>query len=77
MSRRFGVSGDARAVDASALGAIMAALKGGFTAITPKEGAPAAFEPAAGPKHFKPADPSANPTEGWNPFDASAPSCDR
>lgn len=29
-----------------------------------------AAEPAhpAGPKHFRPADPDANPTEGWDPF---------
>ncbi|MBC9034480.1 flagellar biosynthesis protein FliH [Sphingomonas sp. JC676] len=28
-------------------------------------------EPAS-PRHFAPADPTANPTEGWNPFDAGA-----
>jgi len=28
-------------------------------------------EPAA-PRHFSPADPSANPTEGWDPFEAAA-----
>jgi len=27
---------------------------------------------AAQPKHFAPADPDANPTEGWDPFDATA-----
>ncbi|MCW3846921.1 flagellar assembly protein FliH [Sphingomonas sp. LB-2] len=25
------------------------------------------------PRHFSPADPGANPTEGWNPFDAELP----
>ena len=28
-------------------------------------------EPEAGPKHFTPADPEADPTEGWDPFDAA------
>ncbi|MGN5374997.1 FliH/SctL family protein [Sphingomonas hankookensis] len=27
-----------------------------------------ATDPASGPKHFRPADPEANPTEGWDPF---------
>lgn len=27
---------------------------------------------AAGPKHFRPADPDHNPTEGWDPFAANA-----
>jgi flagellar assembly protein FliH len=31
-------------------------------------------EPEAGPKHFEPADRDADPTEGWDPFDASQPS---
>jgi flagellar assembly protein FliH len=29
-------------------------------------------EAAVEPRHFSPADPSANPTEGWDPFDAAA-----
>ncbi len=28
-------------------------------------------EPEAKPKHFTPADPEADPTEGWDPFDAA------
>lgn len=34
------------------------------------------FDAPAGPKHFSPADPDANPTEGWDPFapDAQAES---
>jgi flagellar assembly protein FliH len=32
----------------------------------------AAPESSATPRHFSPADPSANPTEGWDPFDAGA-----
>ena len=35
-------------------------------------GAPAAFEMQDGPRHFSPADPSANPTEGWDPFEPDA-----
>jgi flagellar assembly protein FliH len=27
-------------------------------------------EPAPAPRHFSPADPAVNPTEGWDPFDA-------
>jgi len=35
--------------------------------------APVSFSPQdIGPKHFKPADPEANPTEGWDPFEAAA-----
>ncbi len=30
-------------------------------------------EPAVSPRHFSPADPGANPTEGWDPFTAEAP----
>lgn len=30
-------------------------------------------EPAASPRHFSPADPGTNPTEGWDPFAAEAP----
>lgn len=33
---------------------------------------PPGFAPAGGPKHFRPADPDRNPTEGWNPLDAAA-----
>lgn len=35
--------------------------------------APVSFSPQGEPKHFSPADPEANPTEGWDPFDADAP----
>ncbi len=36
---------------------------------------PVSFAPQgeAGPKHFSPADPNANPTEGWDPFSAQDP----
>jgi flagellar assembly protein FliH len=35
---------------------------------------PVSFSPQAdGPKHFAPADPGANPTEGWDPFTAADP----
>lgn len=30
------------------------------------------FAEPAGPKHFSPADPTTNPTEGWDPFEADA-----
>ncbi|TGX53214.1 flagellar biosynthesis protein FliH [Sphingomonas gei] len=30
-------------------------------------------EPAVTPRHFSPADPGVNPTEGWDPFAADAP----
>jgi flagellar assembly protein FliH len=33
---------------------------------------PRSYSPEAGPKHFSPADPDANPTEGWDPFSADA-----
>jgi flagellar assembly protein FliH len=31
----------------------------------------AAPDPVPAPRHFSPADPSANPTEGWDPFEAA------
>jgi len=35
---------------------------------------PVSFSPQSdGPKHFAPADPAANPTEGWDPFAAADP----
>lgn len=41
------------------------------------ERGPVSFSPQgrdeAGPRHFSPADRAANPTEGWDPFDVSAP----
>jgi flagellar assembly protein FliH len=33
---------------------------------------PRSYAPEAGPKHFSPADPDANPTEGWDPFSVDA-----
>lgn len=30
-------------------------------------------EPTASPRHFSPANPEANPTEGWDPFDSDLP----
>lgn len=50
----------------------------GFAAYDLRERAsrsgPVGFSPqASNPKHFSPENPGANPTEGWDPFDASAP----
>lgn len=61
---RFAGAGEARAVDFGALGAAMSGMRGGFA-----EGGPVSFSPAPGPKHFRPANPGTNPTEGWDPFD--------
>jgi flagellar assembly protein FliH len=35
--------------------------------------APTRAESTSGPKHFRPADPDHNPTEGWDPFNAADP----
>lgn len=71
-AKRFPGAEEARRVDVGALGAAMSTMRGGFSALG-GDGLPCAepvhFSPAPGPKHFKPADPSANPTAGWNPFD--------
>jgi flagellar assembly protein FliH len=40
--------------------------------IKERAGRPHPYSPEAGPKHFSPADPDANPTEGWDPFSADA-----
>ncbi|NNM76926.1 flagellar biosynthesis protein FliH [Sphingomonas sp. ID1715] len=61
---RFAGAADARAVDFGALGAAMSGLRGGFS-----EGGPVHFSPSPEPKHFRPANPGMNPTEGWDPFD--------
>lgn len=57
-------NGDARPVDAAALGAAMSGMRSGFSSFAPKH-----FSPAPEPKHFRPANPGTNPTEGWDPFD--------
>lgn len=52
----------------------------GFAAFDPRmraaPGGPVSFSPQApgapGPKHFSPADPTSNPTAGWNPLDAKS-----
>lgn len=48
----------------------------GFAAFDPRMRAaptgPVSFSPQPGPKHFSPADPTANPTAGWNPLDAAS-----
>ncbi len=62
---RFAGFGDAKTVDFGALGAAMSGMRGGFS-----ESGPVSFSPAPGPKHFRPANPDANPTAGWDPFDA-------
>src|SRR5688572_33486902 len=33
-------------------------------------------EPSSAPKHFTPANPDTNPTEGWDPFAAEMPRTD-
>ena len=63
MSRFAGFS-EARSVDFGALGAAMSGMRGGFAA-----GGPVHFSPAPEPRHFRPANPGANPTAGWDPFD--------
>lgn len=53
----------------------------GFAAFDPRTRAassgPVSFSPQApgapGPRHFSPADPTTNPTAGWNPLDAKSP----
>ncbi|QNA85745.1 flagellar biosynthesis protein FliH [Sphingomonas sp. So64.6b] len=39
-----------------------------------KPSGPVPFSPQVNPKHFEPADPNSNPTEGWDPFDTGTPS---
>lgn len=81
MSKKFAAGAEARAIDASALGRFMSGMRGGFAArdvasFARPEGdgadGPVSFSPAPPPKHFSPADPDSNPTEGWDPFDATA-----
>lgn len=62
---------ETRSVDTSALGDYMAGLRGGFaeTGFAGAGKGPVHFSPAAGPRHFRPADPDHNPTAGWDPFD--------
>lgn len=38
-----------------------------------KIGTPDFAPPSSGPKHFTPADPESNPTEGWDPFSGEVP----
>jgi flagellar assembly protein FliH len=64
MSDRFAGAAEARPVDFGALGAAMSGMRGGFSAVGPVH-----FSPAPEPKHFRPANPGANPTAGWDPFD--------
>lgn len=64
MSNRFAGAVEAKAVDFGSLGAAMSGMRGGFA-----EGGPVHFAPAPEPRHFRPANPGANPTEGWDPFD--------
>jgi flagellar assembly protein FliH len=61
---RFAGASEARTIDFGALGAAMSGLRGSFS-----EGGPLHFSPAPEPKHFRPANPGVNPTEGWDPFD--------
>lgn len=61
---------------AEALKAAFAPRVSGFAPADLRERAergPMSFTPQGdGPRHFTPADPNANPTEGWDPFDATA-----
>jgi flagellar assembly protein FliH len=66
MSNRFAGSAEAKPVDFGSLGAAMSGMRGGFAS-----GGPVHFAPAPEPRHFRPANPGANPTEGWDPFDAA------
>ena len=66
MSNRFAGAVEAKTVDFGSLGAAMSGMRGGFS-----EGGPVHFSPAPEPRHFRPANPGANPTEGWDPFDAA------
>lgn len=69
---RFGAEpgNEAKPVDLGAIGNLMARMRGGFAETRMETPKPRGFEPAAaGPKHFTPADPDSNPTEGWDPFD--------
>ena len=67
MSSRFAGAAEAKPVDFGSLGAAMSGMRGGFSA-----GGPVHFSPAPEPKHFRPANPGTNPTEGWNPLDPMA-----
>jgi flagellar assembly protein FliH len=72
-----GLHGRHAAVGA-ALTAAFGGPTGGFEAEDLKvraNGGPRSFASAApgGPRHFTPLDPSHNPTAGWDPFDADAP----
>ena len=59
---RFAGAAEAQAVDFGMLGAAMSSMRGGFA----ERGAAGA---SGEPKHFRPANPGANPTAGWDPFD--------
>lgn len=65
LGNHFAGAAEARTVDFGALGAAMSGLRGDFAEAT----GPVHFSPAPEPKHFRPADPGANPTAGWDPFD--------
>ena len=42
-----------------------------FRRVPPGRTGPVSFSPQKhGPKHFEPADPDINPTEGWDPFES-------
>lgn len=65
---------------ADLLARAMAPATPGFAAASPggkvhpfvrRDAEPRPAEAAAGPRHFSPADPDANPTQGWDPLDPS------
>lgn len=68
MSKGFAAGLAARTVDASSIGQIMAGMRG-FAPASPGGDARTA---APEPRHFQPAAPGANPTAGWDMFDADA-----
>ncbi|WP_298853366.1 FliH/SctL family protein [uncultured Sphingomonas sp.] len=79
MSRAFATGAEAQSVGGDALARLMAGMRGAFSAVDPGGPArghaayepqgPVSFSPAPGPRHFSPAEPGTNPTEGWDPFD--------
>lgn len=71
-----GFSGAAGGVAAALQAAFAPRL--GFAAESIRARPLSAFDQAgSGPRHFAPADPEANPTEGWDPFDATPPAADQ
>lgn len=74
--QRFGAEdAQPKPLELGALGSLMSSLRGVFVETHVERPAARGFAPVAppGPRHFAPADPNANPTEGWDPFDPTVP----